>query len=277
MSDPVPSSTVSLAGRHVRRIGLGCLEVAGPFRQGPPDRAAAVALLRHAADIGVGVFDTADSYGPETSELLLHEALWPYDDLVIVTKGGMLRPGPGRWEPDGRPEHLRRACEGSLRRLGVDRLDVYLLHQVDPAVSVEESVGALAEMRDEGLIGAVGISNVDRAAADRAAAVAPIAAVQNRLGLTYRWFDPVVSWCEDRGIPFIAHGPLSEIDGVAARAVEAVGRRRSATAAQVALSWLLHRSPIVVPIPGTTSIEHLVEDVAALGVLLSEQDLRQLG
>jgi pyridoxine 4-dehydrogenase len=242
----------------------------------PPDRATAHRVLRRALELGVNLIDTADSYGPEVSELLIAEALHPYpDDLVLATKGGFLRQGPGRWRPDCRPEHLRAACEGSLRRLRVDRIDLYQLHTVDPKVPYEESVGALAELRDEGKIGLVGVSNVSVEELERARRLVPIVSVQNRYSLVDRATEDVLEVCERDGLGFIPWYPLAAGE-LWRPAVERMASSKGATVWQVALAWLLHRSPVLLPIPGTSSVEHLEQNMAASGLELTPEELDEL-
>ena len=243
----------------------------------PPDPAAARALLRRAAELGVQLFDTADSYGPGTAERLVREALHPYEGLLVATKGGFRRHGPHEWEADCRPESLRTACDGSLSRLALERIDLYQLHLVDPGVPVEESVGALAELRAEGKIRHVGVCNVDAAQLARARAVVPVVSVQNRLSLAQRDSDPVLAACEAAGIAFVAWAPLAK--GHLAReggTLAAVARERGVTPGQAALAWLLQRSPALAAIPGTSSYVHLEENVAAADVRLTRAELERL-
>ena len=236
-------------------------------------------MLRRAVELGVNLIDTADSYGPEVSELLIAEALHPYPDaLVVATKGGLLRTGSGAWPTDARPEHLREACEGSLRRLRLERIDLYQLHAPDPKVPFEESVGELARLRDEGKIRHVGLSNVSVDELHRAQEIVPIVSVQNRYSLADRSSEDVLEECERQGIAFLPWYPLAA--GDLAQPGGAVGRvasARGATPAQVALAWLLARSPVVVPIPGTASSRHLEENVAALELELTPDELAALG
>jgi pyridoxine 4-dehydrogenase len=264
----------------VRRLGFGAMRLTGDGVWGePPDHEAALAVLRRAVDLGINLIDTADSYGPDVSERLIAEALHPYpDDLVIATKGGLLRPGPGRWDPDCRPEHLREACEGSLRRLRLERIHVYQLHTVDREVPLEESLGALIELRDEGKIAHIGISNVDVDQLERALEMTQVVSVQNRFNLVDRDSEPVLEACERRGIAFIPWFPLAT--GSLARPGSALDRAAAshqAAPAQVALAWLLARSQVMLPIPGTGSVEHLEENVAAAGVRLDRDEVDQLG
>jgi pyridoxine 4-dehydrogenase len=278
-TDAAAAGTVGLGGDlNVRRLGFGAMRITGDGIWGPPeDHDAALAVLRRAADLGVNFIDTADSYGPDVSEELISEALHPYPGgLVIATKGGLTRSGPGRWERDGRPEHLREACEGSLKRLRVERIDLYQLHAVDPEVPFEESVGTLAELRDEGKIGHIGLSNVDTEQLGRAREIAPISSVQNRYSIGDRRSEPVLDACERDAIAFIPWFPLAagdlEADGVISR----IAGAHDATPFQVALAWLLARSPVMLPIPGTSSVEHLEENVAAASMRLTEDEFAEL-
>jgi pyridoxine 4-dehydrogenase len=280
--DDVPSTadTVQIGGDlEVRRIGFGAMRICGPGILGwPDDRENALRVIRRAVELGVNLIDTADSYGPEVSELLIAEALHPYPDgLVVATKGGLLRTSSGAWPRDGRPQHLREACEGSLRRLRRDRIDVYQLHAPDPQVPFEESVGELARLQAEGKIRHVGLSNVSVEQLRRAKAIVPIVSVQNRYNLADLKHDGVLDECERQGIAFLpwyplAVGRLAEPGGRLSRIAEA----HDATSAQVALAWLLARSPVVVPIPGTASVAHLEENVAAASLVLADEELASL-
>jgi pyridoxine 4-dehydrogenase len=261
----------------VGRLGFGAMRLCGPRILGwPRDRANALAVLRRAVELGVTLIDTSDAYGPEVSELQIAEALHPYPEgVVIATKGGLLRRPSGSWPSDARPEHLREACEASLRRLRLERIDLYQLHAPDPRVPLEESVGALAELRREGKIRHVGVSNVSVDELERARAIVPVASVQNRFSVGDRAEEPVLEACERLGLVFLPWRPLET-----ARAYSAVRRvagRLGATPAQVALAWLLARSPVIVPIPGTSSLEHLEENVAALDVRMTAAELDELG
>jgi pyridoxine 4-dehydrogenase len=243
---------------------------------GPPENhGGAIATLRRAVELGINLIDTADSYGPKVSEELIAEALHPYpDDLVIATKGGLTRSGPGAWSRDGRPEHLRQACEGSLRRLQVDRIALYQLHAPDPKVPYEDSIGALKELRDEGKIRLVGISNASVEQLEQALEIVPIATVQNRFNLEDRGSEDVLERCQERGIGFIPWFPLSagSLAGPGGR-LDEIAARHDATTAQIALTWLLQRSEVLLPIPGTSSVEHLEENVAAAGIQLSDEEM----
>jgi len=274
------AGTITIGGtRTVNRLGFGGMRLTGEGVWGPPrDRDAVLAVLWRAVELGVNCIDTADSYGPEVSEELIAAALAPYpDDLVVATKGGFVRPGPGQWKPNGRPQHLRSACEGSLRRLRLERIPLYQLHTVDQAVPIEESVGALVELREEGKIDLIGLSNVDEAQLKRSQKLTEVASVQNRWNLADRAGEAVLERCEREGIAFIpwfplAAGDLAKPGGAAAEVAEA----HAATPAQVALAWLLARSPVVLPIPGTASVEHLEENVAAARLRLDAAELGRL-
>jgi aryl-alcohol dehydrogenase-like predicted oxidoreductase len=265
---------------EVRRLGFGAMRICGPGVIGwPGDRENALRVLRRALELGVDLVDTADSYGPEVSELLIAEALHPYPDgLVIATKGGLIHREVGRWLPDGRPEHLREACEASLRRLRLERIDLYQLHRPDPEVPLEDSVGELARLREEGKIRHVGLSNVTTEELAQARAVVPIASVQNRYSLTDRAAGDVLGECERLGIAFLPWYPLAAGDlALPGGAVGRIASARGATPAQVALAWLLARAPVVCPIPGTGSLAHLEENAAAASLELSEEELAELG
>jgi len=274
------AGTLTLGGElTVRRLGFGAMRITGDGIWGPPeDRDGAVATLRRAVELGVNLIDTANSYGPYVSEELIAEALHPYpDDLAIATKGGLTRAGPSQWAPDGRPEHLREACEGSLQRLRVDRIDVYQLHAPDPNVPYEESVGALKELQDEGKIRLVGVSNVSVEELDTAREIVPVVTVQNRFNLSDRSSEDVLEHCQELGLGFIPWFPLSSgsLAGPGGPLGE-IAARHDAAAAQIALAWLLARSEVMLPIPGTSSVQHLEENVAAAGIELGEQELAEL-
>ena len=264
---------------EVHRLGFGAMRITGPGIWGPPeDPEQAKAVLRRCLELGVDFIDTADSYGPEVSENLIAETLHPYpDNLVIATKGGLERTGPGQWPRNGHPDHLRQACEGSLRRLKVDRIDLYQLHSPDSKVPYEDSVGALKELQDEGKIRHIGISNVSVAQLDAAREIVDVVTVQNRYSLTDRDSEDVLAACEERGIGFIpwyplASGRLAEPGGP----VDEAARAHDATSGQVALAWLLRRSPNMLPIPGTSSVEHLEENIAAGDLELSDEEFARL-
>jgi pyridoxine 4-dehydrogenase len=263
----------------VRRIGFGAMRITGPQILGwPADQENALRVLRRAVELGVNLIDTADSYGPEVSELLIAEALHPYPDgLVVATKGGLLRTSSGAWPRDGRPEHLREACEGSLRRLRVDHIDLYQLHAPDPQVPFEESIGELARLQAEGKIWRVGLANVSVEELHRAQELVEIVSVQNRYSLADRSSEDVLDECEAQGIAFLPWWPLAV--GRLAERRRGLGRiadAHGATPAQVALAWLLARSSVVAPIPGTKSVAHLEENVAAASLDLSAAELAEL-
>ena len=274
------AGTFSLGGDlTVNRMGFGAMRITGPGIWGEPDdREAAKALLRRGLELGVNLIDTADSYGPEVSERLIAEALHPYpDDLVIATKGGLLRGGPGDWRRNGRPQHLREACEASLRRLRLERIDVYQLHAVDDRVPLEDSVGALAELRAEGKIRHAALSNVNVDQLLRAREIVPVVSVQNRYSVGDRAAEDVLAACERDRLGFLPWFPLA--GGRITRPagpLEEVARARGATPAQIALAWLLRRSPVMLPIPGTSSIDHLEENVPAAAIELSNDQLELL-
>jgi aryl-alcohol dehydrogenase-like predicted oxidoreductase len=278
-TDAAGAGTVMLGGdTQVRRLGYGAMRITGDGIWGPPaDPEGAKAVLRRAVELGVNFIDTASSYGPAVSEELIAEALHPYPGgLVIGTKGGLTRPGPSQWEPDCRPEYLRETCEESLQRLRVERIDLYQLHTVDPNVPLEESLGALTELRDEGKIAHIGISNVNLEQLGRAREVTPVVSVQNRYSIDARDSDPLLDACERDGIAFIPWFPLGSgglaTDGPLSRVAQA----HDATPFQVALAWLLARSPVMLPIPGTSSVEHLEENVAAAALRLSQEEFEEL-
>jgi pyridoxine 4-dehydrogenase len=261
----------------VHRLGYGAMRLTGDGIWGPPkDRKSALAILRRAVELGVNFIDTADSYGPCVSEELIAEALFPYPtDLVIATKGGWERPGPNQWTHNATPSHLRAAVEGTLKRLRLDRIDVYQLHIPDPVVSFDCSVETLAELRREGKIRMVALSNVTREHIERARRIVPIVSVQNRYSFADREWDYVVDHCERNGIVFIPWFPLGA-GRIAGEVLNQVAQAHQAAPTQVALAWLLRRSPMILPIPGTSSIEHLEQNFAAASLRLSEEDYGKL-
>ena len=275
------SNTFTIGGDlEVRRLGFGAMRITGAGIWGPPDDPEeAKRLLRRVVDVGVNLIDTADSYGPEVSENLIAEALHPYPDgLVIATKGGLRRTGPGEWPRDARPERLKQCCEDSLRRLRLERIDLYQLHAPDPKVPFEGSVGALSELQGEGKIRHVGISNVSPEQLEQARGLVDVVTVQNRYNLTDRTSEDVLDACDEAGIGFIpwfplAVGSLAEAGG----ALDEVAHAHDATPAQVALAWLLARSPVMVPIPGTGSVEHLEENVEAVELTLTHEERDTIG
>jgi pyridoxine 4-dehydrogenase len=275
-----PEGTLPIGGDlKVRRLGFGAMRLTGRGIWGPPaNEDEAVRVLRRAVELGVDLIDTADSYGPEVSERIIAKALHPYPaGLVIATKGGLLRPGPDRWTPDCRPAHLKEACEGSLKRLQLERIDLYQLHTHDPRVPLEDSIGALVELRAAGKIRHIGVSNFSVPELKRAQKIAPIVSVQNMYNMSDRKSDPVVDRCETEGLGFLPWFPLAV--GNLARGssrIDEIARRHHATASQIALAWLLKRSPVMLPIPGTSSVAHLEENVAAAKVQLSDEEFRVL-
>src|SRR5918999_1176071 len=279
-SDAAAAGTFDLGeDLRVNRLGFGAMRITGEGIWGDPENPEeARRVLERAVELGINLIDTADSYGPELSERLIGETLHPYpDNLVIATKGGLLRDGPGKWRTDGRPEHLRQACEGSLRRLKVDRIDLYQLHRIDSRVPAEESLGALAELREEGKVRYVGLSEVGVEEIQRAQEIVPIVSVQNRYNLIDRGSEDVLDFCEHEGIGFIPWFPLAT--GDLARpggSLDELASAHQATPGQLALAWLLARSPVMLPIPGTASIDHLEENVAAQRVSLDGEDLERL-
>ena len=287
MADPTTSTvTAALAGTidiggdlPVNRFGFGAMRLTGPGIWGEPeDREECKRVLRRAIELGINMIDTADSYGPEVSERLIAETLYPYpDELVIATKGGLTRPGPNRWVPDGRPVHLRAACEGSLKRLRVDRIDVYQFHRPDPKVPFEESVGALVELKDEGKIRHIGLSNVNVDQLERAQKLTPIVSVQNRYSLMDRTSEPVLAASSQEEVAFIPWNPLevgelSRAGGVLAK----IAARNKTTPGQVALAWLLAHSPVMLPIPGTSKVAHLEENIGAVALELAPAEFAEL-
>jgi pyridoxine 4-dehydrogenase len=261
----------------VRRLGFGAMRLTGDGIWGPPkDRQAALAVLRRAVELDTNFIDTADSYGPHVSEELIAEALFPYPaDLIIATKGGWNRPGPNQWTHDATPSHLRKAIEGSLKRLRLDRIDLYQLHIPDPAVSFEASVEALAQLKDEGKIRLVALSNVTQEHIERARRIVPIVSVQNRYSFADREWDYLVDYCERNGIAFIPWYPLGA-GKVAGEVLDRISQAHHVSPTQVALAWLLHRSPLMLPIPGTSSIGHLEQNVASASLRLADEDYRKL-
>jgi pyridoxine 4-dehydrogenase len=261
----------------VNRMGYGAMRITGPGVWGPPaDKSAALTTLRKAIEFGVNLIDTADSYGPGFSEELIAEALHPYpDDLVIATKGGWERPGPNQWTHNASPKHLARALEGSLKRLRLERIDVYQLHAPDNVISFEASVEALARLRDQGKIRHVGLSNVTREHVDRARKIVPIVSVQNRYSFSDRESDFIIDYCEENDIAFLPWAPIGQARE-ANDEIAQVAKQLYATSFQVALAWLLKRSRVILPIPGTTSVEHLEENIASASLELPERAYAKL-
>jgi pyridoxine 4-dehydrogenase len=271
------AGTLTIGGDlTVNRMGFGAMRLTGKGIWGPPkDPSQAVRVLQEAVELGVNFIDTADSYGPRVAEELIAEALHPYPGLVIATKGGLERPGPDRWVENGRPEYLREQLKGSLRRLRLERIDLWQLHRIDPKVPPQEQFEAVREFQQQGLIRHVGLSEVSIQDIERARKVLRIVSVQNRYNVTDRAWDKVVDYCEGEGIAFIPWFPLSagalEADGL-----HRVAQRHGATRYQVALAWLLARSPVMLVIPGTSSVEHLHENISAAELRLTDRDMKEL-
>jgi pyridoxine 4-dehydrogenase len=272
------SGTLALGGDlTVSRMGFGAMRLTGAGIWGPPQNPAeAIRVLQRAVELGVNFIDTADSYGPHVAEELIAEALHPYPGLVIATKGGFERPGPNRWVENGRPEYLRRWLEGSLRRLKVDRIDLWQLHRIDPKVPADEQFGAMREFREQGLVRHLGLSEVSADDVDRARKVVPIASVQNRYNVVDRKWDGEVDYCERDGLAFIPWFPLSAGSLPEPGTLQRVATRHGATVYQIALAWLLARSPAILVIPGTSSVAHLEENIAAAEIQLSDTDKEEL-
>jgi aryl-alcohol dehydrogenase-like predicted oxidoreductase len=285
-----PTHSAAAAGRitigkdlTVNRLGFGAMRVTGPGIWGdPPDVAEAQRVLRRAVELGVNFIDTADAYGPEVSERLIAEALHPYPKgLVIATKGGIVRPGPEKWARDGRPAHLREACEASLKRLRLERIDLYQFHAIDPQVPLEDSLGEIAKLQKEGKIRHVGVSNFDVDELARARKVVPVVSVQNRYNVSDRSSDPVLEACERDGLAFIPWSPLSQSprdsNAGSRAALESWAKERGVSLPQAAIAWLLARSPAMLPIPGTSKVGHLEENVAAAAISITPEEMRRIG
>ena len=268
------AGTIEIGGDLVvRRMGFGAMRITGNGIWGdPPDAGQARATLRRVVELGVNFIDTADSYGPEVSERLIAEALYPYpDDLVIATKGGLVRPGPSRWNPDGRPEHLRAACEGSLRRLRLGQIPLYQFHRPDPKVPLADSLGTLVELKDEGKIAHIGVSNVSESQLRAAQQITPVVSVQNRYNAADRGSESMVDTCELEQIAFLPWAPIQQADSNPA--VAEAAKRHGASPRQIVLAWLLARSPQILPIPGTSSHEHAEANIAAASIELSPDEV----
>jgi len=271
------AGTIDVGGDlTVNRLGFGAMRITGTGIWGePPSREQAIATLRRVVELGVNFIDTADSYGPSVSEELIAEALHPYpDDLVIATKGGLVRPGPNRWDADGRPEHLREVCEGSLRRLKLEQIPLYQLHRVDPHVPLAESLGAIAELKNEGKIRHVGVSNVSEDELREAQRILPIVSVQNRFNVTDRKSQPVIDLCEQDDLVFLPWAPIQQAERRVA--VAAAAENHGVTDRQIVLAWLLVKSPAIIPIPGTGSPEHAEENIAAASIELTAEEIRAI-
>jgi aryl-alcohol dehydrogenase-like predicted oxidoreductase len=270
------NTTFKLGGDlTVNRLGFGAMRITGKGIWGwPPDRTNALKVLKRTIELGVDLIDTADAYGPDTSELLIAEALHPYPKgLVIATKGGLTRPAPGEWVPNCRPDHLKQAVEGSLKRLRVERIDLYQLHTVDPKVPIEESVGALKQMQDAGKIRHIGLSNVDPQEIARARKIVPIVSVQNRYNIEDRKSENVLEYCEKESLGFLPWFPIGGGSGLKPEnPLNAAAKAHGVSVYQVALAWLLQRSPVMLPIPGTSSLAHLEDNVAAAKLKLTPEE-----
>jgi aryl-alcohol dehydrogenase-like predicted oxidoreductase len=271
------SGTITIGGDlTVHRLGFGAMRITGDGIWGPPpDRDAAIAVLRRAIELGIDFIDTADSYGPEVSEELIADALHPYPDgLVIATKAGLERPGPGHWTPNGRPDHIRAACDGSLERLRLERIPLYQFHRPDPDVPYEESIGTMIELQQAGKVQHIGVSNVTVDHLRRARDMTPIVSVQNRFNLGDRKSDDVLAACEADGLAFLPWAPIQ--DHEASPATDEIASRHGVDRRQVVLAWLLARSPVMVPIPGTGSVAHLESNVASVGIELNPDEVESL-
>src|SRR5437016_9780290 len=275
MTTSAAQSTFQLGGDlSVNRLGFAAMRLTGQGIWGwPPDRENARKVLRRAVDLGVNLIDTADAYGPETDELLIAEALYPYPKgLVIATKGGQIRPGPTQWVPKGDPEYLKQCVDKSLKRLKLERIDLYQLHRVDPKVPMEDSIGALKEIQSAGKIRHIGLSEVSPEQVERARKIVPIATVQNRYNITDRKWENTLTYCEKEKIGFMPWAPVGGTRGVTSAALEKVAKDHGITIYQLGLAWLLHRSPVMLPIPGTSSLAHLDENMAARKIQLTAEE-----
>lgn len=278
-ASPDENSIFSIGGDlPVNRLGFGAMRLTGEGIWGwPPDRENARKVLRRALELGVNLIDTADAYGPETDELLITGALYPYPKgLVIATKGGNTRPGPNQWVPDGRPEYLKQCVDKSLKRLKLERIDLYQLHRVDPKVPMEDSLGALKEMQSAGKIRYIGLSEVSPEQVERARKIVPIVTVQNRYNITDREWDNTLAYCEKEQIGFMPWAPVGGTRGMTNAALEKAAKDHGVTIYQLGLAWLLHRSPVMLPIPGTSSLAHLDENMAARKIQLSAEEWKTI-
>jgi pyridoxine 4-dehydrogenase len=283
-SSPAPMAAVNLVWKlggdlPVNRLGFGAMRITGEGIWGwPPDRGNALKVLRRTVELGVNLIDTADAYGPEVSELLIAEALHPYPPgLVIATKGGLTRPGPGQWVPDGRPEYIKQCVDKSLKRLRLERIDLYQLHRIDPKVAMEESLGALKEVQGAGKIRHVGLSEVAPEEIERARKILPIVSVQNRYNIEDRKWENTLVYCEKENLGFMPWSPIGGNRGLkAGDALATLAKAHGASAVQIALAWLLQRSPVMLPIPGTSSVAHLEENVAAAKLKLTPAEWKQI-
>jgi len=278
MPNASSAGTIDVGGDlTVNRFGYGAMRITGPGIWGPPaDKGEAIAVLRRVVDAGINFIDTADSYGPDVSEELIAEALYPYpEDLVIATKGGLLRPGPNMaWPADGRPEHLVEVCEGSLRRLKLDEIPLYQFHRPDPKVPFEDSLGAIVKLKDEGKIRHIGLSNVDEEQIRIAQRMTPIVSIQNRYNVDDRASETIVDLCEQESMVFLPWAPIQDLDKNPT--IHEIAKRHSASARQVVLAWLLGRSPSMLPIPGTGDLGHLEDNLVALDLKLPQAEIASL-
>jgi len=278
-ASPSKNSSFSIGGDlTINRLGFGAMRLTGDGIWGwPPDRENALKVLRRAVELGANLIDTADAYGPETDELLIAEALYPYrKGVVIATKGGNTRPGPDQWVPDGRPDYLKQCVDKSLKRLKLDRIDLYQLHRVDPKVPMEDSLGALKEMQSAGKIRHIGLSEVSPEQVERARKIVPIVTVQNRYNITDRKWDNTLAYCEKEQIGFMPWAPVGGSRGMTNAALEKFAEDHGVTIYQLGLAWLLHRSPVMLPIPGTSSLAHLEENMAARKIQLSAEEWKTI-
>lgn len=276
MANAADAGQVKIGDFKVNRLGFGAMRITGEGIWGEPkDHDEAIRVLKRAAELGVNFFDTADAYGPDVSENLIREALHPYEGLVIATKGGLTRGGPGQWTPDGRPEHLRQALEGSLKRLGVDTIDLYQFHRPDPKVPFQDSIRALMDLQKAGKIKHIGVSNVSLDQLKQALDMTDIVSVQNRYNVSDTGSEDVLQYCTERQIAFIPYFPIGGHEADLS-ALESVAEKHGADVRQIALAWLLAKSPVMLPIPGTGSVEHLESNLAAADIKLDDEDLTQL-
>jgi pyridoxine 4-dehydrogenase len=272
------TKTLSIGGMKVNRLGFGAMRITGEGIWGPPkDHEGAINVLKRAVELGVNFIDTADAYGPEVSEKLIHEALYPYEGLIIATKGGLTRSGPGVWVPNGSPDHLREAVKGSLERLGVRQIALYQFHRPDPKVAFETSLKTFFELQAEGKIKHVGISNVTVEQLESALEMGDIVSVQNNYSLLNRESEPVLKMCEQKGIAFLPYFPIGgNTGGLNEQILDEVADKYGATPRQIGLAWLLQHSPVALPIPGTSSVAHLEENIKAADIKLDDEDVAKL-
>lgn len=276
--DATQSGTFKIGGElEINRLGYGAMRITGSGIWGPPDnRNEALRVLRRLPELGVNFIDTADSYGPDVSEELIAEALHPYTGLVLATKGGLMRPGPNQWKPNGDPKYLRSCLEGSLKRLKVDCIDLYQLHRIDSHVPMEDSLGALKKAQEEGLIRYIGLSEVTVEQLEQASKIVEVVTVQNMYNLTERRWEDTLKWCETHNVGFIPWYPLSAGSINSQEVISGIAKKHEASEFQVALAWLLQHSPVMLPIPGTSSVAHLEENMKAAALTLDEEDIQKL-